>query len=179
MRTFNHGAVGLLIAAAPLALAACEMKPAETATTTSNTSTISRVETAATPTPAPLPTVASTTIQSQPGPKGAVAKLNKMQVTGDILTVQLTITGEGGSDSVPLDQISLIDDATSQRIGLLKDNAGGWMASPLTGKDLLHINLYESPLIVWMKFPAPPATSKTVSLNIPTYAPFDGVPVTR
>jgi hypothetical protein len=35
------------------------------------------------------------------------------------------------------------------------------------------------PGIFWVKFPAPPATSKTVSLNLPKTAPFDGVPVTR
>ena len=61
---------------------------------------------------------------------------------------------------------------------MLKDNDGKWLASPINGKDL-WVQLANSPVIVWFKFPAPAATSKTVSINIPEVAPFDGVPVTR
>lgn len=119
-------------------------------------------------------------IQTQPGPKGSQVALNKVAVTGDIMTVQLTFTADkGGTEYVPLNEVSVIDDATAQQIGVLRDNAGNWLASPLQGKDRVNINLYSSPAIVWFKFPAPPATTKTVSINIPTVGPFDGVPVTR
>ena len=119
-------------------------------------------------------------IQTQPGPSGSVVTLNKVKVTGDVLTVQLTFTGKGAVPVLKLDEISLIDDKTSQRIGMLKDNAGKYMASPLSSNgENLQVNLYESPAVVWFKFPAPPATSTTVSLNIPEVAPFDGVPVSR
>ena len=168
-----------------LALAACERSPnsqqAESSVPTSTgetQGTVTRTESLPPAEPAQPPQQA--VIQTQPGPDGAQVALNKVRVTGDVMTVQLTYTGEDGVPYVILDDVSLIDDATAQRIGVLKDNDGKWLASPLGGSgDRLSINLFQSPAIVWMKFPAPPATSKTVSLNIPQVAPFDGVPVTR
>jgi len=35
------------------------------------------------------------------------------------------------------------------------------------------------PGILWAKFAAPSAGAKTVSINLPEVAPFDGVPVTH
>lgn len=165
-----------------LSLVACG-KPAGDATTSATPTgtgqgTVTRTESPPPEEPAPLPQQA--VIQTQPGPKGAQVALNKVKVTGDVMTVQLTYTGEGSTPQVDLENVSLIDDATAQRIGVLKDNDGKWLASPLSGRgNGLSINLYESPAIVWFKFPAPPATSKTVSINIPDVVPFDGVPVTR
>ncbi len=158
-------------------LSACGEKSAQPAAAPASTG-VERVATALPEPAAPAPV--SAVIQTQPGPSGSVVTLNKVKVTGDVLTVQLTFTGKGAVPVLKLDEISLIDDKTSQRIGMLKDDAGQYMASPLSGNGKnLEVNLYESPAVVWFKFPAPPATSPTVSLNIPEVAPFDGVPVTR
>jgi hypothetical protein len=140
---------------------------------------VERTETpAAAPVPAPAP--AQTVIQTQPGSDESQVALNRVAVTGDVLTVQLTYTGKGGVQRIKPEQVSVIDDATAQQLSLLKDNKGAWLASPLDGDgDEIAINLWESPAVVWFKFPAPPPTSKTVSINIPEVAPFDGVPVTR
>ncbi len=171
-----------LAACTLLALAACS-KPvgdnmASATSTTTPQGTVTRTESLPPEEPAPPPQ--QPVIQTQPGPKGAQVALNKVKVTGDLMTVQLTYTGEDGVPQVKLSDVSLIDDATAQRIGVLKDNDGKWLASPLSGSsDDLLINLYQAPAIVWFKFPAPPATSKTVSINIPDVVPFDGVPVTR
>lgn len=167
----------LVALAAAGTLAACHTRTDDAANSATTSTTVERIET---PAPTPTPTSTPIVVQTQPGPGGSVVTLNKVHVTGDVLTVQLTFTGKDAVPVLPLDQISLIDDATAQRIGMLKDNSGQWMASPLgsNGKDL-NVNLFQSPAIVWLKFPAPPATSKTVSLNIPEVAPFDGVPVTR
>lgn len=149
--------------------AAATPAPAET-TATEN-------PTAATPPPAANPVQA---IQSQPGPFGSTVVLERAAVTGNILTVQLRVTG-GTRDarSVKIEDISVIDDATSNRIGVLKDNEGKWMASdPGSGLSLIRTGR-EGGEVLWFKFPAPPATSATISINIPDVAPFDGVPVTR
>ena len=133
------------------------------------------VEPAAAPTPAPAPAA----IQTQPGPKGYQVALNRAAVTGDILTVALTFQGGKCCAYINVDQVSVIDDATAQRISVLKDNAGNWMAAPLGSPDQLRFG-YQGPTTqVWFKFPAPPATSKTISLTIPNVAPFDAVPITR
>lgn len=134
------------------------------------------------PVPAPVAAPVPAAIQTQPGPKGSTVALNKVAVTGDILTVALTYTGGGCCTYTPVDKVSVIDDATSQRIGVLKDNAGNWMAAPLYGGDDKEVRIDSSDkggAQVWFKFPAPPAGSKTVSINIPEVAPFDAVPVGR
>ena len=140
---------------------------------------VKREEVAA-PAPTPSPAPAQTAIQTQPGSDGTQVVLNRVAVTGDVLTVQLTYTGKGGVQRIKPEQVSIIDDATAQQIGILKDNAGKWLASPLDGDgDELAINMWESPAVVWFKFPAPPPSSRTVSINIPEVAPFDGVTVSR
>ena len=176
---YRHSVAGVALPFALMlsALSACGDKTATPAPTASG---VARVETAATPERDAAPAPAAAVIQTQPGPGGSVVALNKVKVTGDVLTVQLTFTGKPSVPVLKLDEINLIDDKTSQRIGMLKDNAGKYMASPVSSNgENLQINLYESPAVVWFKFPAPPATSPTVSLNIPEVAPFDGVPVAR
>lgn len=166
-------------------LAACnpapeanQTAPATEAPVQGSASGVTRAEVTPTPTPEPVATAAA--MQTQPASHGAQAALNKVAVTGDVLTVQLTYSGGQSSQVIEVDEVSVIDDASARQLGVLKDNAGKWLAAPLSssGKQLLVYSA-NSPAIVWFKFPAPPATSKTLSINIPGTAPFDGVPVTR
>jgi hypothetical protein len=135
------------------------------------------VEPTSTPIASPVPAA----IQVQPGPKGATVSLNKVAVVGDIMTVALSYSGSDCCIYTPIDQVSVIDDTTSQRLSVLKDNAGNWMAAPVYSnrKEIRVDGSNKSPAQVWFKFPAPPATSKTVSITLPEVAPFDAVPVTR
>lgn len=178
----------LLVAAAAAALAACsgektaEQAPAGAPTDAAGATGVAREAVPApTPsaTPAPTPVAA---IQTQPGPNNYQVALNRVAVTGDVLTVALTYSGGKCCTYPKLDEVSVIDDATAQRLSVLKDNSGKWMASPMDFRgDRLAIGLggNDSPRQVWFKFPAPPATSKTVSIALPEVAPFDAVPVTR
>lgn len=135
-----------------------------------------------TPAPAPAPAAA---IQTQPGSKGLQVALTRAAVVGDVLTVQLIYSrpgqlSGGESSRFPVDEVGVIDNATSQRLGVLKDATGRWQASPIeSGGDNINVYVRDQPMVVWFKFPAPPATSPTISLNIPEVGPFDGVPVTR
>lgn len=133
-------------------------------------------EQAATPTPPP----AAPVLQTQPGPKGAQVTLNRVGVTGDVLTVSMTFAGGDCCTYIKIDELSVIDDATSQRLGVLKDNAGNPMAAPLYNSDGKELRIDATkPAVVWAKFPAPPVTSKTVSIAVPQVGPFDAVPITR
>lgn len=167
--------------AAAFAMASCAKPaptPEATTTTDANTSGVVRQETAAPEAP-PAATPVTPAIQTQTGPGGSQVALNKVAVTGDIMTVSMTFTGGTCCTYTKVDQVSAIDDATSQRIGVLKDNAGNWMAAPMYSNDK-EVRIDPSkPAVVWFKFPAPPATSKTVSITLPEVAPFDAVPVTR
>lgn len=179
-----HGLRPLAIGAVAcgLALTACErVQPTSEPTATATTGAVVRDVTAPAATPTPTPAPVQAAIQTQPGPKGSQVALNKVAVTGDILTVQLTYNGGTDWQTPDLKDVSVIDDATAQRIGVLKDGEGNYLASPINGgvKSVLGFKLGAGPQIVWFKFPAPPATSKTISINVPDVVPFDGVPVTR
>lgn len=135
--------------------------------------------------PGPAPAVVAPTtpaIRTNAGPDGTTVDLTRVQVTGNVLTVELRYSPPGSDTTwvyLNADEVSVIDDASSQRLGVLQDNAKQWMAAPLSG-DRISLPLSEGrPGIVWFKFPAPPAGSPTVSVNIPNVSPFDGVPVKR
>ncbi|MDP1872936.1 hypothetical protein [Phenylobacterium sp.] len=128
---------------------------------------------------------AATTIQTNTGPDGTQVDLTRVRVTGNVLTVELSYRPAGNDTQwvyLDADEVSIIDDATSQRYGVLRDDSNQWMAAPLqsASRDRLSVQLRRGqPGIVWFKFPAPPAGSPTVSINIPNVGPFDGVAVQR
>ena len=110
--------------------------------------------------------------------------LVRAQVTGDILTVQLSVTGANDSytsEDLDIAQVNVIDDATSQRYGVLRDAENRWQASPIPSNnaDVVRMVGQPQPSVVWFKFPAPPPTSTTLSINVPKVGPFLGVAVQR
>lgn len=107
-------------------------------------------------------------------------RLTKVKVTGSILTVEFETEGQNYSSvRIELNQVSYIDDATAKKVDVLKDEAGEWMAAPLSGKNHLNFEVSGGITKIWMKFPAPPASSKTISLNIPKIGALDGLEVQR
>ncbi|WP_326914556.1 hypothetical protein [Sphingopyxis chilensis] len=178
-----------LAGAAVLALAACtaKEKPTQDDTAGAATGGVMRDEAKAEPETSPVtPMPAATVIQSQPGPDGSQVDLLSVKVTGDILTVTLRCSSPEryNRESIRVAQVSVIDDATSQRIGVLKDNEGNAMVSNLNRSsspenDNMMVDCTSKPGVMWAKFPAPPATSPTVSISLPGVAPFDGIPVQR
>src|SRR3546814_13428259 len=129
---------------------------------------------------------AATVIQSQPGPDGSQVDLLSVKVTGDILTVDMRCSSPEryNRESIRVAQVSVIDDATSQRIGVLKDNEGNAMVSNLVRSsspetDNMMVDCTSKPGVMWANFPAPPATSATVSTHPPGAPPIHGTPVHR
>ena len=125
-------------------------------------------------------------LATRQGSRGLEVDLMRVEVTGDLLTVDLRFrnpTATFASAVLPIAQVSVIDDATSRRYGVVKDQAGTFMAAPLTsGRSSNRIMARvpaNSHAVVWFKFPAPPPTSETVSINIPDAAPFDGIRLQR
>lgn len=171
-----------ILGVAILPLAACSQAPAPTnnASDNSSGSVIRETQASAVEEPPVTALQAPAVIQSQPGPDGSQLDLLKVAVTGDILTVTLrcSSTEKYNSESFSLKDISVIDDATAQRIAVLKDNDGNWLASNVTGNGIMT-DCTVKPGIIWAKFAAPSASAKTVSINLPKVAPFDGVPIAR
>lgn len=145
---------------------------------------VMRTESAPAAAPSALPARAA--LDTQPGPKGTQVALTKALVRGDIMTVEVQYSLPPGADSSPtlyekIDQINYIDDATSKKYGVLKDQEGSYMAVPLypSTKELRISTNKDSPTIATMKFPAPPPSSPTISLTIPNVGSFDGIAVQR
>lgn len=172
-------------------LAACKQQPSpDTATAAPAENSAATTETPAAPdasaaTPQTAPPSASAPIATQTGPKGSQWDLTKVAVTGDVLTVQFDVRAGDEhlwNPSLPLSDVSVVDDATAQRYSPLQDNAGKPMAAPLNTQNDKKLKLdiqKNSSGVIWVKFPAPPATSQTVSINIPEVGPFDGVAIQR
>lgn len=180
--------IGLIAVATVLTLSGCSTDSgsnakndgetvAATGSKDASTSGVERVKAEDTPV---VPLKPLTPIQSQPGPDGSQVDLLKVAVTGDILTVTFRCSGPDkyNTEIFSADQISVIDDATAQRLGILKDDDGKWMASKISGQ-ALTVECEPRPGILWAKFPAPPVSSPTVSINLPGVVPFDGIAVTR
>jgi hypothetical protein len=97
-----------------------------------------------------------------------------------VLTVEFETEGKCcATETVKLEQVSYVDDATAKKFGVLKDDAGAWFAAPVQGGDQVTFEAGGGVTRTWLKFPAPPATSKTVSLNIPKIGSLDGIELQR
>jgi len=184
----------LVVASAfALSLVACSQeKTTETATTApaapEATAPAPGVERAETPPAAATPSApaAAAPLSTQAGPSGTQISLTKARVVGDILNIELQFaippaTTTAVYTHAEIDQINYIDDATSRKYNVLKDQQGQYMALPLNSNGkILDITVRKAqPAIVTLKFPAPPATSPTVSLSIPGASSFDAIPVQR
>jgi hypothetical protein len=130
-----------------------------------------------------------TVIATRPGSGGLEVDLTSVAVTGDLLTISLRFrpTADVANDvhvEFPIEQVSITDDATSRRFGVLKDQSGQYMASPLAGENAIRFTV-NSPMaypgsyeVAWFKFPAPPQ-AQTISINVPKVAPFDNIRIMR
>ena len=177
----------LMASTAAAMLTACGMpanEPAadDTATTESTPAATGGVarETTVVRDETPVERVAVSVMASQPGSDGIQVDLLSARVTGDVMTLTFRCSSEERIKTklFNVGQISVIDDATSQRIGVLKDDGGNWMASS-TRTNHMSTGCEIQPGVFWARFPAPPATSPTISISLPDVAPFDGIAVTR
>ena len=72
------------------------------------------------------------------------------------------------------DNIYFIDPAENKKYQYLKDSAGNRIL------DVFYGNLAPGQQrLNWAKFPAPPASSKKITINIPHFAPFEDIPVSE
>jgi hypothetical protein len=133
-----------------------------------------------------------TVIATRPGSGGLEVDLTSVAVSGDIVTVTLLYRNLTDSYvnhidvNFPIEKVNITDDATSRRYGVLKDQAGQYMASPLSDDDKsIHFRVkpqkeypgsYE---VAWFKFPAPPPEAQTISINVPKVGPFENISIKR
>lgn len=127
-------------------------------------------------------------IQSKPYNSSTV-HLTKAKVVGPILTVEFVFEPERRPNgdyeylspyTARLADLSYIDEASAQKVGLLQDESGKFSASPTSnnGKELLMSGGTRMTAVT-LKYPAPPANTQTISIDLPEVGSFDSIPVTR
>ena len=130
---------------------------------------------------------AAQAIQSKPFGQGTLA-LTKAKVVGQILNVEFMYIppkNEKGDykftneHSGKLTDFAYIDEATSKRISLLQDESGKYMTDPAAGVSNTISLAGSTPKVIALKFPAPPETSTTITIDFPGAGSFDSVPVSR
>jgi archaellum component FlaF (FlaF/FlaG flagellin family) len=137
-----------------------------------------------------------TVIATRPGSGGLEVDLTDVAVSGDVVTVSLryrniTDLYSGSVNLIdvdfPIERVNITDDATSRRYGVLKDQSGQYMASPVSDDNDRTIHFTVKPEktypgsyeVAWFKFPAPPPEAQTISINVPKVAPFDKIRIQR
>ncbi len=136
---------------------------------------------------APQQDPAAQAIESKPFGEGTLA-LTKAKVVGQILNVEFIFTPSKkpngdykftNEHSGDLKDFAYIDETTSKRISLLQDENGKYMADPIGGAGR-NIGLTgTTPKIIALKFPAPPETTPTITIDFPGAGSFDSVQVSR
>jgi hypothetical protein len=86
----------------------------------------------------------------------------------------------GSDDSrveVKFDEAYLIDTGAGKKYNVLRDEKGSYIASLRSGwNDRWYGDMKAGETyLLWMKFPAPPAETKAITLQLPGMAPFEDV----
>ena len=130
---------------------------------------------------------AAQAIQSKPFGDGGTLALTKVKVVGQILNVEfmfIPAKKENGGYKYTIARtgkvadFAYIDESTSKRISLLQDENGRYMVDPSPSDKDISVS-GSSPRIIALKFPAPPETSPTITIDFPGAGSFDSVPVGR
>ena len=185
--------VNFALSLALLILAACS-KPAEQQSTTTTSAPSSAATTTtsapvAAPAPAPTPAPVSTApaagalATQETNWKGIVAEVTEFRRKGNTLTAKVRFTNRGSEDSkaeIVFKEAYLIDTAGGKKYEVLKDEKGTPIASLTQGWNDRWYDNHIKPgdaQTIWMKFPAPPAETKAITLQIPNTPPFEDVTI--
>jgi hypothetical protein len=126
----------------------------------------------------------SKVIATRQGPNGLEFDLTRIGFTGDLMTIEFLVRNPTKERIIfatfPIEKVSFIDDATSRRYGVVKDQSDNYMASPSSGAYIERQKIDGGGYsLMWFKFPVPPPSTQTISITIPTVNPFDGISLQR
>ena len=162
-------------------LAACEVRTEETdaagdaaVAAPSPQGEVNRVDSGAADAPEP----AAAPIRSVAFAHGSTLDITGMDITGDILTVEFRAhTRENGRGQIVyLDRVNYIEDQTSRKVDVLRDDDGKYIANP-SNESGRFISVDTDGGIGWIKFPRPGEGVTTISLTFPEAGALNGLPV--
>ena len=159
-------------------------KPAEqqssATSATTTTSAPATTSSAAAPAPAPAPAPAGGIATQETNWKGVSATITEFRRKGNTLTAKVQLMNHGSDEAraeVKFDDTYLIDTGAGKKFNVLKDEKNVYIASLRSGwNDRWYDTLKPGDsYLLWMKFPAPPAETKAITLQLPGIPPFEDV----
>jgi hypothetical protein len=114
--------------------------------------------------------------------KGVVAEVTEFRRKGNTLTAKVRLRNGGTAMAEPdvhYAQCYLMDAAAGKKYEVLKDEQHQYIAALRSGypdRNYERIDPGEE-LLIWMKFPAPPATVKALTLQVEGVPPFDDLAI--
>jgi hypothetical protein len=113
--------------------------------------------------------------------EGVVADLTEFKRKGNTLTVKLKLRNTGSAEKtidIAYEKTYVLDADNGKKYEVLTDDQRAYIAATQTYHDRYYDSLKPGESAsVWMKFPAPPATTKSASLTVAGMAPFDDVTI--
>lgn len=178
-----------------LVLAACQPsaeEPAPTASTEPATSEPSAAEApAATPpppsaapaaVPASVPAAGTVLASQETNWQGVVAEVTEFRRKGNTLTAKVRLRNQGSAEAkaeVIYKEVYLMDLGAGKKYQVLQDEKGAYIAGLRSGwNDRWYGDLAPGEsYTLWVKFPAPPAEVKSVTLQVPGVPPFEDLAI--
>jgi hypothetical protein len=114
--------------------------------------------------------------------QGVVAEVTEFRRKGNTLTARVRLRNQGGAPAQPevkYEEVYLMDLAAGKKYQVLADEAGSYIAALRSGwKDRWYGELAPGQgQLLWMKFPAPPAEVRSVTLQVPGVPPFEDLAI--
>jgi hypothetical protein len=131
---------------------------------------------------APAGAAAATLASQETNWSGISADVTEFRRKGNTLTAKVVLRNHSSADAQPeikYDEVYLMDLAAGKKYEVLKDENGAYIAALRSNwKDRWYESLKPGQAFtLWMKFPAPPADVKSVTLQVPGMAPFEDLPI--
>jgi hypothetical protein len=142
-------------------------------------STSAGAEPSAAPSTAQAPAVLASQETNWPG---VAAEVSEFRRKGNTLTAKVVFRNHGGAKAQPdvsYGEVYVMDLAAGKKYEVLKDEKGTYIAALRSGWSNRWYQDLEpgETQTIWMKFPAPPAEVKSVTLQVPGAPPFEDLPI--
>ena len=187
----------LVLGSVLLALAACqptaeETEPAPAASTEPAAASEPAAEApAAAPVSEPPPAAAPAAAPAASGAvlasqetnwQGVVAEVTEFRRKGNTLTAKVRLRNQGSAEAkaeVIYKEVYLMDLGAGKKYQVLQDEKGAYIAGLRSGwNDRWYGDLAPGEsYTLWVKFPAPPAEVKAVTLQVPGVPPFEDLAI--
>lgn len=186
------GSVLLVLAACrpsaeePEPAAAASDQPAavsEPASPAAETSSAPVAEPVPAATPAVVPAATGAVLASQETNwQGVVAEVTEFRRKGNTLTAKVRLRNQGSAEAkaeVIYKEVYLMDLGAGKKYQVLQDEKGAYIAGLRSGwNDRWYGDLAPGEsYTLWVKFPAPPAEVKSVTLQVPGVPPFEDLAI--